>query len=306
MPEPALPETPRRPQVRYESPAPKIARIVLDRPEKRNAQGTLMTYDLDAAMQRACQDDEVSVIILAADGAHFSSGHDLSMSEAGAPPAEKRVTLWGQYRGPGWEGYYAREKEVYLEITERWRNAPKAVIAEVQGSVIAGGLMLVWMCDLIVCAEDARFRDNTGAGLGVPGVEFFNLPYELPMRRAKEFLFTGGWLSAQEALGLGMVNRVVPRAELSAHTLALARNIAETERFALKLMKETLNAAQDNMGRRATLQTSFANHQIGHLHNMLQHNFPLDITRLPENLRTTLQAALKARDEKRAARKQRE
>jgi enoyl-CoA hydratase len=280
-------------QVHYEMAAPKVARIILARPEKRNAQGTVMTYELDAAMRRACQDDAVSVIVLAAAGDHFCAGHDLSMQESGTPPVSERVTLWGEYDGPGWEGFYTREKEVYLEMTERWRNAPKPVIAEVQGSVISGGLMLMWMCDLIVCADDARFRDNTGSDLGVPGVEFFNHPYEMSVRKAKEFLFTGGWFSAADALACGMVNRVVPRAQLSDRTLDLAMTIARTDRFTLKLMKQSLNNAQDNMGRRQAMQTSFANHQIGHLQNMLLHNFPIDISRLPDNVRLHLQEAIK-------------
>lgn len=284
-----------RPQVRYETPAPKVARIVLDRAEKRNAQGTLMTYQLDAAMQRACQDDAVSVIVLAAEGDHFSAGHDLSMSEPTAAPAAERVTMWGQYDGPGWEGMYAREREVYLEITERWRNAPKPVVAAVQGSVISGGLMLIWMADIIVAAEDARFRDNTGSDMGVPGVEFFNHPFELGVRRAKQFLFTGGWLSAHAAAAAGMVNEVVPRDQLQDRALALAEEIARTDRFTLKLIKESVNAAQDAMGRGAAMKAAFANHQIGHLQNMLVHGFPIDITRLPESVRRHLEAALAAR-----------
>src|SRR4051812_8921071 len=100
-------------QVRYEVAAPKVARIVLDRPAKRNAQGAVMTYQLDAAMRRACHDDEISVIILAAAGDHFSSGHDLSMSgsELQTLGSADRISLWGEYDGPGWEGIYAREKE---------------------------------------------------------------------------------------------------------------------------------------------------------------------------------------------------
>ena len=290
-----MPETPpARPQVRYEAAAPKVVRIVLDRADKRNAQGTVMTYDLDRAMRRACEDDDVSVIILAAEGDHFSAGHDLSGSEGAAPSPEDRVTLWGQYEGPGWEGLYAREREVYLDITERWRNAPKPVIAEVQGAVISGGLMLMWMCDIIVAADDARFRDNTGSDMGVPGVEFFHHPWELGVRRAKEFLFTGGWMTARDALACGMVNHVVSRAELSAKTLDLAQSIARTDRFALKLMKESINAAQDAMGRPQAMKTAFANHQIGHLQNMLVHGFPIDISRLPEAMRARLLEMAKA------------
>jgi enoyl-CoA hydratase len=287
-------EVPEQQQVRYEQPSAKVARIVLDRPGKRNAQGTVMTYQLDAAMRRACEDDEVSVIILAASGDHFCAGHDLSMTEPPSAPPEDRVTLWGQYDGPGWEGMYTREREVYLEITERWRNAPKPVIAAVQGSVISGGLMLMWMADLIVAADDARFRDNTGSDMGVPGVEFFAHPFELGVRRAKQMLFTGGWLSAQAAAAAGMVNEVVPRAELEARTLALAEEVAQTDRFTLKLVKASVNAAQDAMGRTAAMQTAFANHQIGHLQNMVRYGFPIDITRLPESVRRHLEEALAA------------
>jgi len=283
-----------RPQVRYEQPVPEVARIVLDRVDKRNAQGTLMTYELDAAMRRACQDDAVRVIVLAAEGDHFCAGHDLSMGEPPAAPEADRVTLWGQYGAPGWEGLYSREREVYLEMTERWRNAPKPVVAAVQGSVISGGLMLAWMADIIVCADDARFRDNTGSDMGVPGVEFFNHPFELGVRRAKQFLFTGGWLSAQAALSAGMVNEVVPRAQLQDRALELAAEIARTDRFTLKLIKDSLNAAQDAMGRRQAMQAAFANHQIGHLQNMLLHGFPIDITRLPESVRRHLEEALAA------------
>ncbi|TAK98752.1 MAG: enoyl-CoA hydratase [Rhodospirillaceae bacterium] len=283
------------PQVRYELAAPKVARIVLDRAEKRNAQGQAMTYQLDAAMRRACHDDDITVIILAAAGDHFSAGHDVSGQRVAPPTSAERVSLWGEFGGPGWESGYSYEKEVFLEMTERWRNAPKPVIAEVQGSVISGGLMLMWMCDIIVCSDDARFRDNTGSDMGVPGVEFFNHPYELGVRRAKEFLFTGGWLSAADALACGMVNRVVPRAQLSANALDLAVTIARTDRFALKLMKESVNNAQDQMGRRQAMRTSFANHQIGHQHNMLQYGYPIDISRLPDSVRLKLEQALKAR-----------
>ena len=288
-------ESDARAQVRYETPAPKVARIVLDRPEKRNAQGTVMTYALDAAMRRACDDDAISVIVLAAEGDHFCAGHDLSMSEPPAADPAARVTLWGEYDAAGWEGMYTREREVYLEITERWRNAPKPVVAAVQGSVIAGGLMLMWMADIIVAADDARFRDNTGSDMGVPGVEFFAHPFELGPRRAKQFLFTGGWLSAQAAAAAGMVNEVVPRADLASRALALAGEIALTDRFTLKLIKQSVNAAEDAMGRREAMQAAFANHQIGHLQNMLLHGFPIDITRLPDSVRKRLEAVIAAR-----------
>jgi len=284
--------------IRYETPAPKVARIVMNRPEMRNAQGNVMTYELDAAFKRACHDDDVNVIILAGAGEHFNAGHDLSTFKNDSRPltGEGSVGLWGQYGGPGWEGDYSREKETYLEMTERWRNAPKPTIAEVQGAVVAGGVMLAWACDLIVCSDDARFRDNTGGDMGVPGVEFFQHPFELGVRKAKEWLFTAGWITAQDAEKRGMVNQVVPRSELPTATLELAKKIAASDRFILKLMKESINHAQDVMGRKQAMDFSFALHQIGHLQNMLLHGLPIDVTRLPPQVRARIETALAERD----------
>ena len=271
-------------QVRYERPAARVARIVMNRPEQRNAQGIVMTYELDTAIKHACHDDEVSVIILAGEGPHFSSGHDLSGAPPQWPTVEQSVGLWGQYAGAGWEGSYAREREIYLDMTERWRNAPKPTIAEVQGACIMGGLMLAWACDLIVCADDARFRDMA-ADLGGPGVEYFAHPWELGSRRAKEWLFTSDWLTAEQAERFGMVNHVVPPADLTRCTLDLAIRIANKDRFVLKLVKEAVNASQDCMGRRQAMQTAFALHQVAHLNNRLRFGVGIDTSKLQPALR---------------------
>jgi len=279
-------------QLIYETPAPAVARILMNQPAKRNAQGVAMTYELDDAFKRACHDDDINVIILAGAGDHFNAGHDLSGSEPLMPTAERSRGLWGQYGGAGWEGFFSREKEIYLDITERWRNAPKPTIAEIQGCVVAGGVALAWACDLIVCADDARFRDNTGSDMGVPGVEFFQHPFEVGVRKAKEWMFTGDWLTARDAEKRGMVNHVVPRVELSTFTLDLARRIAAQNRFVLKLLKESINNAQDVMGRKTAMNFSFALHQIGHLQNMLVHGLPMDTARLHPSLRNLLEKAM--------------
>lgn len=285
-----------RAQVRYEMPAPAVARIVLDRPEKRNAQGKAMTFALDDAFRRACHDDDVRVIILAAAGEVFSAGHDIDPADAAMPTAADSRGWWGQYGGPAWEGWYAREKELYLEAAERMRNAPKPTIAQVQGACISGGVMLAWACDLIICADDARFRDNTAAEMAVPGVEMFVHALELGPRKAKEWLFTGDWLSAEAAERRGMVNHVVPRAELEAFTLALAERVAQTDRFVLKLAKEAINNAEDAAGRRQGLNFGFALHQIGHLQNMLRHGHFIDISRLPAKVREAIRRAAEETD----------
>lgn len=281
-------------QVIYEVPAPKVARIVMNRPSRRNAQGVTMTYDLDNAFKRACHDDQINVIILAATGDHFNAGHDISGEAPIDPSAEQLVGLWGCCSGKGWEGGYSREKEIYLEITERWRNAPKPTIAEVQGSVISGGVMLAWMCDLIVCSEDARFRDATAAEMGIPGVEFFQHTHEMTVRQAKEWLMTGGWMSAQEAHRRGMVNHVVPREELSARALDLAKTIAAKNPFTMKLVKEAMNYAQDQAGRKAAMNHAFQLHQIGHMQALLVNGFPIDIESLPPVIRANVQKLINA------------
>ena len=279
--------------IRYELPRPGIARIVMNRPEKRNAQGVTMTYELDDAFRRACHDSEISVIILAAAGDHFSAGHDIGGNEPWMPSAQQSLGLWGQFGSPGWEGDYARERELYLDMTERWRNAPKPTIAEVQGAVISGGIMLAWACDLIICSEEAAFRDNTAGDMGVPGVEFFQHAFELGVRKAKEWLFTADWLSAHEAERRGMVNHVVAREELTEFTLDLASRIANTNRFVLKLAKQAINHAQDAMGRKQAMEYGFALHQIGHLQNMQLYGHMIDTSRLPVKLRERLEASRK-------------
>src|ERR1700735_1848781 len=97
-------------QLIYEEPAPKVARIVMNRPSRRNAQGITMTYELDDAFKRACHDDQINVIILAAAGDHFTAGHDISGEGPQNPERDQVAGLWGgDYQGKGWSGFYARE-----------------------------------------------------------------------------------------------------------------------------------------------------------------------------------------------------
>ena len=285
---------PRFEQVIYETPAPKVARLTLNRPELKNAQGLQMTYDLNAAFDYAAQDDDISVIILAGAGSDFNSGHDLSGLETTTIADYPAVGTWGQFETPGLEGPYGREKEIYLEITERWRNIPKPVIAQVQGRVIAGGLMLAWCADLIIASDDAKFLDNT-PDMGINGVEWFMHPYEVGFRKAKEWMFLADWLSAEEAHRLGMVNRVVPRADLETATLEIAKRIAEKPRFTLKAIKESINNAQDLMGRRDNMKFTFALHHMLHSHFRHTEGFPIHIGRLNPKVQERLRENIKKR-----------
>jgi enoyl-CoA hydratase len=155
--------------------------------------------------------------------------------------------------------------------------------------------MLAWMCDLIVCSEDAKFRDATAVEMGIPGVEFFQHPYEMSVRQAKQWLMTGGWMTAQEAERCGMVNAVVPREDLAARTLELAENIASRNSFTMKLVKQAMNFAQDQMGRKASMDFAFHLHQIGHMQAMLTNGFPVDIDSLPPVIRANIDRLIAAR-----------
>lgn len=279
--------------ITYDEPLSRVARIRLNRPQTRNAQNLDMLYEIDRAFQLACRNPDIHVLIVGAHGPDFSSGHDLAFSSGYYPGRYDNVSLWGEFQAPGAEGLLGVEKELYLELTERWRNAPKPTIAQVQGRCIAGGNMLVWACDLVVAAEDASFRDHT-IDMGMCGAEFFNHPYEMPMRRAKEFLLTGEPMLAEEAARLGMVNRVVPREQLEDATLQLAEVIAGKQLFALKTTKEALNSAQDQMGRKQAMNTAFALHQLCHAHNMLRYDFPIDYSQLHPKVRKTITAFIAA------------
>ncbi|GGP15771.1 enoyl-CoA hydratase [Nonomuraea glycinis] len=253
--------------VNYERRGP-TALVTMNRPDYRNAQNSAMTYALDEALYRAAADDEVKVIVLAGAGEHFSAGHDIGTPERDAHLSfERRAGLWWDHVGKdGAESRLARESEVYLGMCRRWRELPKPTIAMVQGACIAGGLMLAWVCDLIVAADDAFFADPV-VRMGIPGVEYFAHPWAMPPRIAKEFLFTGDRMPARRAYEVGMINQVVPRAELAARTFALAGRIAAMPRLGLALAKKAVNQAEDLQGLHAGLDSVFGLHHLAHAHN---------------------------------------
>jgi enoyl-CoA hydratase len=276
----------------YEVPTQHVARIVLNRPETRNSQDTRMLYELNDAFDRAAQDDTIKVVVLAANGPHFSSGHDLREQNTHPRMLEyKTVGTWCGFTCAGAEGQMAREKEIYLGFSERWRNLAKPTIAAVQGRCVAGGLMLIWPCDIIIAGDDAQFSDPV-VSFGIGGVEFFAHPWELGPRKAKELLFTSDWISADEARQLGMVNQVVPREKLQDAALEMAQKIAKKSLFALKLTKEAVNTAEDVQGRAQAMQTSFALHQLAHTHWLKLHGMLIDPTGLPPETARALRARL--------------
>ena len=166
----------------------------------------------------------------------------------------------------GADARYAREMEVYLGMCRRWREIPKPVLAMVHGACIAGGLMLAWVSDLIVAADDAFFADPV-VKMGIPGVEYFAHPWVMGPRQAKEFLFLGERISAARAYELGMVNRVVPRDQLAGEVSMLAAKIAAMPRLGLALTKKAVNQAEDAMGLQVGMDSVFGLHHLAHAHN---------------------------------------
>ncbi|MFA7668992.1 MAG: enoyl-CoA hydratase [Burkholderiaceae bacterium] len=229
-----------------------VRRISLNRPEARNAQSRELLDELDLAFEAAIQAENVRVIILAAEGGHFSAGHDLKQAQ------RERADFTVEER---WE-YESRR---YYDYCLRIWDCPKPTIAEVRGACVAGGFMVANMCDLVVCSEDAFFSDPVGHTLAAAATEVLIHPWVMGLRKAKEMLFTGGRLDAQEAFRIGMVNQVTSTGELRAETMALAQRIAKAPPFGLRLTKRSLNRSLDVQGFRNALSAHFDTHQLSHM-----------------------------------------
>lgn len=235
--------------IRYEVDGP-VCTITLDRPEAANAQDTRLLDELDAAFDRAGADDAVRVIVLAAEGKHFSAGHDLK-ELAASELAAVRATA---------EGKLDHEQTMYFDRCVKIRDFPKPTIAAVQGACSAAGLMLACMCDLIVAADDARFGNPVLRMTGA-GVELLVEPWELGARKAKELLLCSETLDAAEAERLGLVNKVVPRSELAGAARDMADKVALVPPVTARAVKDSINHMLDLQGQRDSWRYHFMVHQ---------------------------------------------
>lgn len=248
----------------------RVVRIVLNRPDVRNAQSRAMLVELDDAFRRADADDSVRVVILSGEGKAFSSGHDLGTVQAlkerlPGPDQHPTFGCHGGTAGPI-ESRLRQEYHYYFENTRRWRDLKKITIAQVHGQVLSAGLMLAWCCDLIVASADTVFADVVGSRLGMCGVEYFGHPWEFGPRKAKELLLTGDSITADEAYRLGMVSKVFEPEQVADGALALARRIASLPTMASILIKESVNRSVDAMGFTDALNAAFTMHQLNHAH----------------------------------------
>jgi enoyl-CoA hydratase len=247
-----------------------IARIMLNRPDARNAQNRGLLVELHDAFLQAEADDTVRVVILGGTGPMFSSGHDLGSKAAReegtpGPTLHPTRTINGATR-QGAESLMLQEWHYFFENTRRWRNLRKITIGQAHGDVYAAGLMLLWACDLIVASENARFADVVGSRLGMCGVEYFAHPWEFGPRKAKELLLTGDSVDAEEAYRLGMVSKIFPDDQLGDRTVEFARRIAQLPTMTSLLIKESVNQSVDNMGFYNALNACFTLHELNHSH----------------------------------------
>lgn len=255
--------------VRYEV-RDGVAWVTMNRPRYNNAQNSQMTYAIDDAFRRAVDDTDVKAIVLAGTGKHFSAGHDIGTPGRDVARSFDRAHLVPDHVGrPGAEMLYTREQEVYLGMCRRWRDITKPTIAMVQGACIAGGLMLAWVCDLIVASDDAFFQDPVSRLMGIPGVEYFAHGFELPPRVAKEFLLLGERMPAERAYNLGMVNKVVLRADLEQATAEMAGKLAAQQSLGMWLAKQAVNHVEELRGKRSAMDAVFHMHHFAHAQNDL-------------------------------------
>jgi enoyl-CoA hydratase/carnithine racemase len=205
----------------------QIARITLNRPERRNALSLALMQELLACLRSLGESNEVGAVILAASGNVFSSGHDLS---------EMRGRTVSEYR---------KLFDVCVQMMTEIQRIPQPVIAEVQGVATAAGCQLVATCDLVVASETAKFA-TPGVRIGLfCSTPMVALARAVGRKRALEMLMTGAAIDAHTAAEWGLVNRVVPAEQLRAETEKLARQIAEASSMTLGLGKQAFYAQID-------------------------------------------------------------
>jgi 2-(1,2-epoxy-1,2-dihydrophenyl)acetyl-CoA isomerase len=210
-----------------------VAVLTLNRPDRLNAMSRAMLDGLLEALPRLGEDPNVGVVVLTGAGRGFCAGGDVKAmaegSEMGGSTLEERA-----------QGLRAR-----MEVSRWLHEMPKPTIAMVRGAAAGAGLSLALACDLRLAGDSARFG-TAFARVGYSG-DFggsFFLTQLVGTAKARELYYTADLLDAQQALGLGLVNRVIPDARLEEETLALATRLAKGPRIAYRYMKRNLNAAE--------------------------------------------------------------
>ncbi|HEX2547622.1 MAG TPA: crotonase/enoyl-CoA hydratase family protein [Ramlibacter sp.] len=221
--------------------APRVARLVLDRPERLNAINGEMPGEIRQAVEWANRNEEVHVIVVEGAGKGFCGGYDL------AAFAEQHIEHPCQQEGQPWDPMvdYAQMKRYTEDFMALWRSA-KPTIAKVHGAAVAGGSDIALCCDLLVMAEDARIGYMPTRVWGCPTTAMWT--YRLGPMRAKQLMFTGDVLDGRTAAEWGLATAAVPAAELEAHVMQLAGRIAGVPRSHLAMHKLVVNQVMLSMG----------------------------------------------------------
>ena len=210
----------------------KVGRVIINRPQARNAFNSILVKKLGGVIRMADADPDTNVIVVSAVGEKaFSAGFDIKES-IGEPIVD----------------VVPRREDTKMEL-ETWREiwrAKKPVIASVQGFCIGGGLHLAFMCDLIVASEDAKFGEPEVAFSYVPDILIE--PWKLPMNKARQLLYLGEYLTAEELRECGVVNKVVPFEKLEEETMKMANRLAGMPADTLQMLKYQVNKTYEIQG----------------------------------------------------------
>ena len=233
--------------VRYEKDGP-VARVILNRPDKANAQNSAMVWDVENCLKDAEADYDVKVVLLKATGAGFCAGHDVGSAMSFPEFVQARQA------GHPWGG----SDTLFLwPVLHLW-EFPKPTVAAVHGYSLGGGTYFALLPDVVVAADDAYFQMPLPQGAGLPGAETMVEPWVfMNFHRAYEYLYLSQTVGAHEALRLGLVNRVVPRADLDAAAETIAQQIGQAPLSVLMGIKAGVKRAWETMGMRVHLQSQF-------------------------------------------------
>jgi len=224
----------------YEEDGP-LARIILNWPERANAQSSDMVHQFDEALTRANAGYNVKVVIIKANGKGFCAGH--AMGQGYYPEFEEAQEEWG--------GVWKAQSELFLWPVLRLWEFPKPTIAQVHGYALGGGTYWALLPDITIASEDAYFQMPLVQGLGFPGGETMIEPWVfMNFKRAYEYLYTAQTITAPQAFEMGLVNRVVPVEDLEETVELLAQHIARAPLSTLMGTKQLVSRAWELMGMR--------------------------------------------------------
>jgi enoyl-CoA hydratase len=231
-----MPDTTR---IVVDTPAPRVQRITLNRPEKRNAMDNVLRAELFRALEAADRDDAIGVCVIRGAGSCFSAGYDLTSDTRKGQP----------FHTAGGDGNWPRH--VVQGWFDLWDLA-KPVIAQVHGYCLAGGSELATACDLVYVAEDAQIGYPVVRTMSPPDMQYH--PWLMGLRNAMEMMLTGDSISGVEAVRMGFANRAYPAAELDARVLAIAERVGRIPSDLQAINKRSVHRAMEIMGARAAIR----------------------------------------------------